>query len=220
MAEAECALKCGLQVTLLGRAIVSAFIQVTKEVVHNILTNNDTQDRAECSQKFLHTSTFCIQWDSMIRGTGSMTNGTSQECTPSQILWLIYIATTLEWIDPRILESQRVRPPLRNPNSGATTNRVLLHSYGDDIDPVLITSRISNYDQETKRLVIEIMYDAAVKGELHWHIQKDRQLHLYSHKLYSIKTLGLVINKRFKFNKHIKSRTQKATMAYQTMARL
>ena len=62
------------------------------------------------------------------------------------------------------------------------------------------------------------MDNEAAKDKLRWNTQKDGQLHFNSRKLDSIQTLGLVIDNRFKFDKHIKSRTQKATTAYQTVA--
>ena len=169
MSEAERVLKCGVQVTLLGRDIVSAFNHVKKGVVHKIRMKNDTQGLAECVQNFLLTSTCSSQWHSTIGITGSITNGTPLVCPLSPVLCLIDIATTLKQIDAWILESHGVCPSLQNPNTGATTNRVLLHSHVDDIDPMIITSRTSKYHQETKRLVIEIMDDEAAKGELHWH---------------------------------------------------
>ena len=78
----------------------------------------------------------------------------------------------------------------------------------------------NKYQQETKRLVIEIMDNEAAKDELRWDKQKDSLLHFDNRKLDSIQTLGLVIDNRFKFDKHIGSRTQKATTAYQAMSRL
>ena len=114
--EAERAFKSGLQVTLLGRVILSAVNQVKKEVVYTILRDNSMQDLTEFVQNFLRPRTFTIQWDSTIRGTGSMTNGTLPGSPLSPVLWLIYIASTLKRIDVWILESQGLRPPLRNPN--------------------------------------------------------------------------------------------------------
>ena len=143
--EAERAFKCSLQVTLRGKDIVSAFNHCKQEVICDILTDNDMQDLAEFVQNFLRPRTFSISWDSTIHGTGSMVNGTPQGSPLSPVLWLIYIATTLKQIDVRILESQRLRPPLRNPNRGDTTNRVLLHSHVDDINPLIITSGTSRY---------------------------------------------------------------------------
>ena len=43
---------------------------------------------------------------------------------------------------------------------------------------------------------------------------------MHSYKLDCIKTLQVLINNGSKFDKHIKGRTQKTIMAYQTMARL
>ena len=89
-----------------------------------------------------------------------------------------------------------------------------------DINPLIITSGTSRYHQETKRLVIEIIFSEAAKDELCGDKQKDGQLHINSYELDSIRMLELGIDNGFKFDMHIRRRTQKATAAYQAMTHL
>ena len=61
LSEVERAIKSGLQVTLLGGDIVSAFKQVKKEVVVSILKEHQMEKIADFVQHFLRPRQFKVQ---------------------------------------------------------------------------------------------------------------------------------------------------------------
>ena len=86
VSQGEPAIHKGLQVSLLGRDIVSVYNQVKRQVAYLILMYYDMQPIAEFVQNFVKLRQFKVQWHIVERGTDTMTNGTQQSSSLSPVL--------------------------------------------------------------------------------------------------------------------------------------
>ena len=142
----------GGRATLLGKDVVSAFNNLHTEGTMQSLrvAGADPQSLLYVS-RFLAARRFSIKSDGKHRGTGRMNQGTQQGSPLSPILWLAYIDRTLEASDWRIQElpTNTPLPPERVRRSLAPRNqpmrRTLLFSFVDDVNPLVITQGLKDY---------------------------------------------------------------------------
>ena len=87
------------QVTLLGKDITSAFNNLRRQPLCELLLDAGLTQEAEYCTRFLEPRTFQICWDRAARGKGSMTYGTPQGSPLSPVLWVLYFGRTLKRVD-------------------------------------------------------------------------------------------------------------------------
>jgi len=163
----------GSQATLLGKDIISAFNNVRKDKLMAMLEEKGLHQEARYCNDFLHPRSFQISWDSEERGKVTMADRTPQGSPLSPVLWLIYFGNTLLRAEERCkgttLIARCSSTRLRSlPSPQQTTIRILLVSYVDDLNPLVVSRKTSIKDHnKIVHRVEEILEKEATKDHLH-----------------------------------------------------
>ena len=96
-----------------------------------------------------------------------------------------------------------------------TFKKILMHSYVDDFNPLIITSGSTQYRNAVCNEVSTIMDEEATANGMRWDPDRDSRLPFNARRTLTIKTLGLTIDNKFRFTKHIQIRTKKGSSGLQ-----
>ena len=101
------------------------------------------------------------------------------------------------------------------------TAKVLHFSYADDLNPLVISNGSSTQHQEVVKKVINTLEEEAANQGLSFDRSKESHLDFDRgpHKPSQATTLGVIITSNLNWKPHIKSRTDKATAALNTLTR-
>jgi len=218
-------LKGGSRVSLLSKDVVSAFNHLRHAPLLERIQAFSPENLEFCRQ-FLSPRFFQIYWDGLHRGNACMNEGTPQRSPLSPVLWLLFLARTLQRADTAIkdirLTPTRKSQRLLAPNIRAPPPiQVDLFSYADDVNPVVTTRWTSGKDHA--RVCAEVdtrLEEAAQADNLSWDPQKDSCITFGEGSLQSTSTLGITINSRLSFQDHVNTRTAKAERILRVMKRL
>jgi len=137
--------QCLNHATSLGKDIVSAFNNVNKTEILRAVGKHLPYHK-DYVNHFLGECTFEIQWDNESRGTTRINRGTSQGSPLSPVLWCISVTAPLKRADRRIAALPRIRPLGRRPHLPPLPppeTLVLLFSYVDDVNPLIVSKNSS-----------------------------------------------------------------------------
>jgi len=154
-----------------------------------------------------------------------MEEGTCQGSPLSPTLWLTYIAGVLTHADAAInrllLHTSPPRYSLRQPAYHGPLISVDLHSYADDVNPLIVTQHTTRRQhQGIVDQVDQILESSAAHFFLTWDSSKDARVNFGPGHRDHTTTLGILIQSDFSFQAHINARIQKATRLAQVMMRL
>jgi len=218
----------GAKVSLLGKDIVSAFNHLRHQPTLKKI-RSCSPDNLVFVKQFLTPHHLQISWDGAPRGEAYMCEGTPQGSPLSPVLWLLFLADTLERSDRRIKDIP-LQPTRRHPSrelqpvqsrTPPPTLEVKLVSYVDDVNALIIIHHTST--KEHTRLGKEVdrsLEDVAREDKLVWDARKDCLVHFFRGPKHSTTTLGITINSELSFQEHIDTRTRKAERIWQVMKRL
>ena len=157
--KVEEALANGERATLLGKDIVSAFNQVRRtEILKSLRLNNTPSHITRYVGYFLLPRTCDIGWDAHRKGTIRLEDGSPQGSPLSPVIWLVYLATTLQRCEAKF---QDISVPSRRPKKAP---EVLCFSSADDTNPLIISRGTMKEHKEVVKEVINILEEEAAKS--------------------------------------------------------
>ena len=155
--------------------------------------------------------------------------GTPQGSPLSPVLWLIFIAIILKKADQN-LEQLCASPYARSHRRGyphplhsQSSFRILLFSYADDVNPLIISHNLTDKGHaDLVNQADKILDKEADNANVSWDKDKHTTLHFNkdSRPVTYTKTLGLTIASDLSWTTHIKSRLQKGKAAWHVMKHL
>ena len=130
----------------------------------------------------------------------------------------MYFSQCLKEADKQIGE---ISWPLPRQATGRTrTKEILLFSYADDLNPLVVTKGTMKEHQHTVQRVIQVLDGAAQEQQLRWDPAKDTDITFGSSKTPPITSLGIKITHNLDFAPHIADRCNKAKAALSILTRL
>ena len=225
VAKAQEAVERGDYVTILGDDVVSAFNHTRKGKIIDRLNEKKGRKWIPMIQNWFRERNIPIWWDGKPRGQVKMTQGTPQGSPLSPVLWLIYYSAILqEMEDTKSENDKRQQSHQRYHLRSGDNNKKNLHtrntednlSYVDDLFSVLVTKGYLSptthekviQEHQERRKTVHKKNDLELDKEKSWRLDigtKGKKEFRESQK-----NLGIHLDWKLNFKKHLSERIDKA----------